>query len=143
MSVEQSGEGGGKKRRARRAGPEGAADGAGNEVAEGLPDGLAGRPVSKDPSAEEGAPLPFEEALSIVERAVELLEDGQLPLEESIRQYEKGLAALRAGYRALDEAKRRIEVLAPPLSTAAGGGPAWQEGALHPGLKETLDALDQ
>lgn len=60
------------------------------------------------PAAEQ---MPFEEALSRLEKTVGKLEAGDLPLEESLRLYEDGVRLSRTCSERLEAAERRIEVL--------------------------------
>jgi exodeoxyribonuclease VII small subunit len=55
--------------------------------------------------------MPFEEALSRLEKTVEKLEAGDLPLEESLKLYEDGVRLSRTCNERLGAAERRIEIL--------------------------------
>jgi exodeoxyribonuclease VII small subunit len=57
------------------------------------------------PSSES---LPFEQALSELERILRNLEDGTSSLEESLAQYERGVGLLKGCYQQLRDAEQRI-----------------------------------
>ncbi len=61
-----------------------------------------------EPVAEQ---VPFEEALSRLEKTVEKLEAGDLPLEDSLKLYEDGVRLSQTCSQKLEAAERRIEVL--------------------------------
>ena len=55
--------------------------------------------------------LPFEEALSQLERVVDRLEQGDLELEESLAAFEEGVRLSKGCVSQLDAAEQRIEIL--------------------------------
>lgn len=55
--------------------------------------------------------LPFEEAFSELETAVERLEKGELTLEEAIALYERGMSLARRCSDALDTAELQVQQL--------------------------------
>ncbi len=57
------------------------------------------------------AELPFEEALSRLERVVDRLEQGDLELEESLAAFEEGVRLSKRCVSQLDAAEQRIEIL--------------------------------
>lgn len=84
--------------------------------------------------------MSFEDALGIVEDAVESLERGQLSLEASLAEYERGLKALRRCYGVLGEAQKRIEVLGG--SPGSGEVIEWKPAQASPVLREAMQELD-
>lgn len=56
-------------------------------------------------------PLPFEEALIQLERAIRDLEDGRLGLDDALARYEQGVVLVRRCYAQLREAEQRILLL--------------------------------
>ena len=64
-----------------------------------------------DPNAAAEAGLPFEEALSHLERVVDRLEQGDLELEESLAAFEEGVRLSKRCVALLDTAEQRIEIL--------------------------------
>ena len=62
-----------------------------------------------EPEADNG--LPFEEALSQLERVVDRLEQGDLELEESLSAFEEGVRLSKRCVSQLDAAEQRIEIL--------------------------------
>ena len=63
-------------------------------------------PVTPDPGE-----LPFEEALSRLEKVVDRLEQGDLELEGSLEAFEEGVKLSRRCASQLESAEQRIEVL--------------------------------
>ena len=64
-----------------------------------------------EPDAATEAGLPFEEALSHLERVVDRLEQGDLELEESLAAFEEGVRLSKRCVALLDTAEQRIEIL--------------------------------
>jgi exodeoxyribonuclease VII small subunit len=64
-----------------------------------------------EPDAATEAGLPFEEALSHLERVVDRLEQGDLELEESLAAFEEGVRLSKRCVVLLDTAEQRIEIL--------------------------------
>ena len=56
--------------------------------------------------------VPFEQALSELERILRELEDGTISLEESLARYERGVGLLRQCYGQLRDAEQRVKQLA-------------------------------
>ena len=66
---------------------------------------------TRHPAKPEAAQMPFEEALSRLEKTVEKLEAGDLALEDSLKLYEDGVQLSKTCSEKLEAAERRIEVL--------------------------------
>jgi len=113
---------------------------AGKEPRSGEPSTAAGEVIPPSPPP-KGDGASFEEAFELVERSVELLEQGNLPLQESLRQYERGLRALKSCYQILGGAQKRIEVLSEEVGVVAGG--AWQPVGSDARLTEVAEAIDR
>ena len=64
-----------------------------------------------EPDAATEAGLPFEEALSHLERVVDRLEQGDLELEESLAAFEEGVRLSKRCVALLDTAEQRVEIL--------------------------------
>jgi exodeoxyribonuclease VII small subunit len=67
-------------------------------------------PLAEAPSPEV-ATLPFEEALTQLERIVEELEEGALPLEEALARFERGMHLSRHLEGQLRTAEARVQKL--------------------------------
>jgi exodeoxyribonuclease VII small subunit len=63
------------------------------------------------PAAEEGANLPFEEALKRLEGIVESMESDDLPLETLLAKYEEGAKLAQSCHARLAEAEVKIQQL--------------------------------
>lgn len=112
----------------------------GKKPRSGEPSSALGDGKASDAREEADSPS-FEEAFELVERSVELLEQGNLPLQESLRQYERGLRALKSCYQILGGAQKRIEVLGEEVGAVAGG--AWQPAGSDERLTEVAEAIDR
>ncbi|MGI6035910.1 MAG: exodeoxyribonuclease VII small subunit [Limnochordia bacterium] len=71
--------------------------------------------------------IDFEEACSLLEEVVRLLEGGETSLEESLALFEQGIKLIRFCNECLDKAEGRIRVLVdegfgPDLRDLAQGG---------------------
>jgi exodeoxyribonuclease VII small subunit len=55
--------------------------------------------------------MPFEQALTELERILRDLEDGTISLEESLSRYERGVSLLRHCYSQLQNAEQRVKQL--------------------------------
>jgi len=62
--------------------------------------------------------IPFEEAMSELERLVETMEKGELSLEESLESFERGVTLTRICQQALKTAEQKIEILTANSSDA-------------------------
>ena len=56
-------------------------------------------------------PIPFEQALTELERILRDLEDGDTNLEESLARYERGVALLGMCYGQLKSAEQKVRLL--------------------------------
>ena len=56
-------------------------------------------------------PVPFEQALTELERILRDLEDGDTNLEESLARYERGVALLGLCYGQLKSAEQKVRLL--------------------------------
>ncbi|HUR54777.1 MAG TPA: exodeoxyribonuclease VII small subunit [Gemmataceae bacterium] len=56
-------------------------------------------------------PVPFEQALTELERILRDLEDGDTNLEESLARYERGVALLGLCYGQLKNAEQKVRLL--------------------------------
>ena len=56
-------------------------------------------------------PVPFEQALTELERILRDLEDGTADLEDSLARYERGVALLRQCYGQLQNAEQKVRLL--------------------------------
>ncbi len=59
----------------------------------------------------QGKEVPFEDAMSRLEKIVDEMESGDLPLEEILQKYEEGNRLVKLCAARLNEAEKRIEVL--------------------------------
>jgi exodeoxyribonuclease VII small subunit len=59
----------------------------------------------------QGKEVPFEDAMSRLEKIVDEMESGDLPLEEVLQKYEEGNRLVKLCAARLNEAEKRIEVL--------------------------------
>ena len=55
--------------------------------------------------------MSFEEAITKLEKTVELLEKGELPLDELINVFQEGIALSRFCSKRLDEVEKKITML--------------------------------
>ena len=55
--------------------------------------------------------IKFEEAISMLEEAVRLLEGGTLSLNESIEKYEEALAYVKICNKTLEKAEQKVKIL--------------------------------
>lgn len=55
--------------------------------------------------------IPFEEAMTRLEKIVNALERGDAPLEESLKLFQEGTGLIRHCTRALDEAQQQVKLL--------------------------------
>jgi exodeoxyribonuclease VII small subunit len=76
-------------------------------------------------SPENGADLPFEEALKRLESIVEAMESGEGSLEELLQRFDEGSRLVRQCQKKLSEAELRIEELEKAMGEGAdtGGDP--------------------
>lgn len=65
----------------------------------------------KQGGAEEGEPVPFEQALGRLESIVHELEEGSTGLADGLARYEEGVALLKQCHALLERAERRVELL--------------------------------
>ncbi len=63
------------------------------------------------PPSESASSVPFEQALSELERILRELEDGNTTLEDSLSRYERGVGLLRQCYGQLKDAEQRVKQL--------------------------------
>lgn len=59
----------------------------------------------------QGKEVPFEDAMTRLEKLVDEMESGDLPLEEILQKYEEGNRLVKHCAARLNEAEKRIEVL--------------------------------
>jgi exodeoxyribonuclease VII small subunit len=59
----------------------------------------------------ERNPLPFEEALTRLEKLVAEMESGKLGLDDTMQRYAEGMALAETCSRKLNEAEKKIEIL--------------------------------
>lgn len=69
------------------------------------------RSDDETPAAIDVSTLPFEDAMSRLEAAVNALEDGGLGLDEALSCYEQGVRLLGRCHTLLDRAERQVALL--------------------------------
>ncbi len=70
------------------------------------------------------ADIPFEDALSQLERIVERIESGEVGLEAALAEYERGVSLLKRCREVLKNAEQRVEELSAQVKQLDGSGAA-------------------
>lgn len=71
--------------------------------------------------------LKFEEAISMLEDAVRLLEGGTLSLDESIDKYEEALKYVSVCNKTLEKAEQKVKILTESTDGTIGDRPFIQD----------------
>ena len=71
--------------------------------------------------------IKFEEAMTKLEEAVRLLENGNLTLDESIEKYEDALKYVRACNEMLEKAEQKVKILTESVDGSVSDRPFIQD----------------
>jgi exodeoxyribonuclease VII small subunit len=71
-------------------------------------------------SADDSAPLSFEQAMEQLEAIVERIERGEIGLEDSVKQYEQGVALISRCKEILTAAEQKVDELTQKAGTPKG-----------------------